>query len=299
LHDSPLASAEHDLEADVPTLLVENRTSNVTESVHHITGVQESHCDIQQWHIRRMPSVGKKVCFAMQTVIGRKCIQKLPLSIHALTYFRFLHVQSKNKDFEQLFYFCPDNIARCVKGTRCKWIKSRPDVPDVWPVQRGTNLNARDIMTLEQAGFQLQQRQHTAQERFFDNNEAVVAQIRNIPEPVDPQMYLIHSNGITTRHNLNRVIFVAQLSRWEASTIFDAEISNVTLVPSPRIGAVIDLVSKHGNEAKEYKVSIGPFLECPCIDFQHMVIKFKKRGQYYNCKHLYYLYLYCLWHATR
>jgi hypothetical protein len=145
-------------------------------------------------------------------------------------------------------------------------------------------------MTLEQVGFQLQQRQHTAQERLFGNNEAVATQIQNIPEPDDPQKYLIYRNGRTTRRNLNRDIFVAQLSRWESSTLVDVEISYVTLVPSPGIGAVIDLVSKHGNEAKEYKVNIGHFPECSCIDVQQMVIKFKKRGQYYNCKHLYYVY---------
>jgi hypothetical protein len=92
LHDSPSASAKHDLEADIPTILVENQTSNVTESVHHVTGVQESDCDVQQWQIRRVPFVGKKVCFAMQTRIGRKYIQKLPLSILAPAYFGVLHV---------------------------------------------------------------------------------------------------------------------------------------------------------------------------------------------------------------
>jgi hypothetical protein len=167
LHDSPSASAKHDLEADVPTIFVETQTSNVTKSVHHVTGVQESDCDVHQWHIRRVPSVEKNVCFAMQTRTGRICIQNLPLSIPAPAYFGVLYVRSKNKDFEHLFYFCPDDIARCVKGIRRKWIKSRPDVHDVWPIQRGTNLNAREIMTLEQAGFQLQQRQHTHKNDFL------------------------------------------------------------------------------------------------------------------------------------
>jgi hypothetical protein len=97
LHDSPSESAEHDLEADVPTILAENRTSNVIESVHHVTRVQESDCDVQQWHIRRVPSMGKKVCFAMQTRTGRKCIQKLPLSIHAPTYFGFYICEARTR----------------------------------------------------------------------------------------------------------------------------------------------------------------------------------------------------------
>lgn len=68
------------------------------------------------------------------------------------------------------------------------------------------------------------------------------------------------------------------------------EIFIVTLVPSPKIRAVIDFISKHRSEAKEYKVNIGPSSECSYIDFQHMIIKFKKHRQYYNYKHLYYVY---------
>lgn len=84
---------------------------------------------------------------------------------------------SKNKGFEQFFYFCPDDIAKCVKGTRRKWVKSRPGVPNVWPAQRGTNLTAHEIMILEEFGFQFQHRQQIAHKRLFGNNEVVVAQI--------------------------------------------------------------------------------------------------------------------------
>ena len=126
--------------------------------------------------------------------------------------------------------------------------------------------------------------------RLFGNNEVSDVQIQNIFERVDYEKYLFYTNGKTTRRNLNRDISIVQLSRWESSSLVDVEIFNVILVPSPGIEAVIDLVSKHGSGAKEYKVSIGPSLECSCIDFQQMIIKFKKRGQYYNCKHLYYVY---------
>jgi hypothetical protein len=144
---------EHDIEVDVLALPAGNRASNVAEPVHRVTVVQERDCDVQQWHICRVPSMGKKTCFAMQARIGRKCFQKLLLLIPTPTYFGILHVRSKNKDFEQFFYFCPNNITRCIKDTRCKWVKSRHDIPDVWLVQRGTNLTAHEIMTLEEVGF--------------------------------------------------------------------------------------------------------------------------------------------------
>lgn len=42
---------------------------------------------------------------AMQTRTRQIYIEKLQLSIHALTYFGILHVRSKNKDFEMFFIF--------------------------------------------------------------------------------------------------------------------------------------------------------------------------------------------------
>ena len=154
LYDFPLAFAEHDLEVDVFPLYVGNQTSNVVEPIRHVTVVHESDCDVQQWHIRRLPFVGRRLALQCRLGLGKKCTQKIFLSILAPTYFGIFHVRSKNQDFEQFFYFCPNDIARCVKGTRRKWVKSCPDVPHVWPVQRGTNLTAREIMTLEEVGFQ-------------------------------------------------------------------------------------------------------------------------------------------------
>ena len=70
----------------------------------------------------------------MQAMARWKYTQKLTLSILAPTYFGVFHMRNKNKDFEQFFYFCPDDIARCIKGTRRKWVKSCPDVHDIWLV---------------------------------------------------------------------------------------------------------------------------------------------------------------------
>jgi hypothetical protein len=61
-------------------------------------------------------------------------------------------LRSKNKDFEQFFYFYRNDIARCIKDTQRKWVKSCFDVPNVWLVQRGTNLIAHEIMMLEEVG---------------------------------------------------------------------------------------------------------------------------------------------------
>lgn len=64
----------------------------------------------------------------------------------------------------------------------------------------------------------------------------------------------------------------------------------ITLIPSPGIGAVIDLKSTGGIEAADYKITIGTFPTCTCIDFESMALKNTGRGLWYNCKHLCYIF---------
>ena len=59
---------------------------------------------------------------------------------------------------------------------------------------------------------------------------------------------------------------------------------------NPRIDAIITLVSKKGGTSNEYQISIGSFPHSTCQDFIEIVIKFKTHGQWYNCKHFYYVY---------
>jgi hypothetical protein len=53
------------------------------------------------------------------------------------------------------FFFYNDDIERCVKGTKRMWMKSRPDISNVWPVKIGTNLSRKQILDLEYTDFQL------------------------------------------------------------------------------------------------------------------------------------------------
>ena len=59
------------------------------------------------------------------------------------------------------FVFCPDDIERCVKGFRWKWVMSffvdeqKPPIRPIWLVKIGTNLTHSEIFTLENAYFQL------------------------------------------------------------------------------------------------------------------------------------------------
>ena len=73
------------------------------------------------------------------------------------------------------FFFCSDDIERCVKDSHHKWIipysdtQERPHVPTIWPVKIGTNLTRNEIIALENAGFQLPQRERVPLNQSFNN----------------------------------------------------------------------------------------------------------------------------------
>lgn len=67
------------------------------------------------------------------------------------------------------FFLCNDNIERCDKRTRRKWVVSRLDAPDIWPVKRDTNLTRKEIQALENGGFKLPQRQVIFPRRLIHN----------------------------------------------------------------------------------------------------------------------------------
>jgi hypothetical protein len=82
-------------------------------------------------------------------------------------------------------FFCNDDIERCVKGTKRRWVKSRPDVPNVWPVKIGTNLSRKEILDLERAGFQLPHRTVISPRRLFGMEEPP-SDLSSYPIPASP-----------------------------------------------------------------------------------------------------------------
>jgi hypothetical protein len=86
------------------------------------------------------------------------CIAKIVQDnkgIAAPTYMgMMINFQKKTKELIQ-FFFCNDDIERCVKGSRRRWAKSRPDVPCIWPMKLGTNLTKKEIQALGSVGFHL------------------------------------------------------------------------------------------------------------------------------------------------
>ena len=86
------------------------------------------------------------------------------------------------------FYHCADDIERCVKGSNKKWVQGvRPPIPSMWPVLKGTKLTKGEIIRLEQAGFQLEERRAISLRRLFGSNRAAVDAA--VPLPNEPDCY--------------------------------------------------------------------------------------------------------------
>ena len=81
-----------------------------------------------------------------------------------------------NREEHMQFFFCSDDIERCVKGSHRKWVipysdtLERPPIPTIWLVKIGTNLTHSEIVALENLGFQLPQRERITPNRLFSNS---------------------------------------------------------------------------------------------------------------------------------
>ena len=53
------------------------------------------------------------------------------------------------------FWFCPNDIEHCMKGTKHSWVLDWPQVLDVWPILSGTNLTCQEALLLQDASFKL------------------------------------------------------------------------------------------------------------------------------------------------
>ena len=92
------------------------------------------------------------------------------------------------------FFSCTDDIERCVKGLHCKWVipysntLERPPIPIIWPVKIRTNLTRSEIEALENAGFQLFQREHVIPTRLFGNS-TLPMDFSALQVPENPDQY--------------------------------------------------------------------------------------------------------------
>ena len=131
-------------------------------------------------------AVTKKKCTA-HIVLHRK-------STPASTYSEAWRNVKLNCEEQMQFFFCSDDIERCVKDSRRKWIipysdtQERPPLPTISPVKIGTNLTRSGIVALENARFQLPQKERVPLNRSF-NNFALPVDLSSLQVPENPDHF--------------------------------------------------------------------------------------------------------------
>ena len=115
-------------------------------------------------------------CVFLGFGVTTKCTARIVrnnVATAAPTYTGLMVNYKKNRNDVMQFFFCNDDIERCVKGTKRKWIISVPEIPTTWLVKRGTNPSKQEILTFEAAGFQLPQRQAISPRRLFGEHSGM------------------------------------------------------------------------------------------------------------------------------
>ena len=72
-----------------------------------------------------------------------------------------------------------------MKGSKRRLVKSRPDVPDIWPMKLGTNLMEKEILALDNVGFHLPHRAVISLGRLFGGDIPVDVASYPIPPFLD------------------------------------------------------------------------------------------------------------------
>ena len=149
--------------------------------------VHETSCKKTEWHIARLPKTSTKACFAQHAITKKKCEAKIVQgnkSTTAPTCTGVIQNAHKKRPKTMGFFFCNDNIKRCIKGKKRKWIQLRPDIPSIWLVKIGTNLSKKKILQLETAGFQFPQRVIISPRRLFGMEELPFS-LASFPTPAN------------------------------------------------------------------------------------------------------------------
>jgi hypothetical protein len=97
------------------------------------------------------------------------------------------------------FWFCPNDIECCVKGTKRSWILDWPQVPDVWPILSGTNLTPQETLLPQDACFKLQECPSMSSRHIFTLSNLIEAPAFDHPGSPNPDIYPTTRSNKTIR----------------------------------------------------------------------------------------------------
>jgi hypothetical protein len=140
------------------------------------------------------------------------------------------------------FFFYNNDRRWCVKGIRRRWVRSRPDVPNVWPVKIGTNLAKKEILDLENVGFQLLQRAVISPKRLFGMEE-LPFDLSSYPIPVSPDDHPKTRSGKNIWRNKNAPS-TKHANNCVSSPTLKGHLGQVTMISLSGFGYIITLDSR-------------------------------------------------------
>ena len=261
----------------------------------HVKVAFESDCNTSKWHIARISHKSNTRCQAQQHGSNIKCTSKIAKGkkgTRAPTYYGWKEEYGSKREVVADFWFCPNDIDRCVKGTKRRWVLDWPEVPEVWPILSGTNLNREETLLLQHAGFCLQERPVLPPRRLFNMSKIFSPIVYDHPLPKNSEVHPTLRNNKAIRRIANAPT-AKHRNKWESVGNITGKILGVTLLPLPGLEAIVELETGPACNKNAYRVTMGQFPTCMCPDFVNMAVSaIGGRHQYVNCKHLYYLYRY-------
>ena len=145
-------------------------------------------------------------------------------------------------------------------------------------------------MALENAGFQLPQRERIIPNRLFTNSASPL-DLSTLQVPENPQQYCRTRKSKSIRRS-NSGPSSRQLLNINSAKAMQASILKATMIPQPGFGCIITLQSKPLPTDYIYQLTISSYPDCTCLAFKEMMSKFDRRGVLFKYwKHLYYIFV--------
>ena len=266
--------------------------------IRHVNAVEETKVDVKEWHISRLHKLSAKCCWAQRAETKKKCTERIVRGPHctaAPTYTGLWTNYRRNLVEKTEFFFCSDDIERCVKGSKRKWVahyskdQEFPSIPEVWPVKLGTNLKLTEILALEAAGFQLPPKKPVSPRRLF-SSAPPPANLSSVPVPADADRYPGKRDGKMVKRTATRPNQAQRLSMGSSESL-KARLRSVTMIPEPGHGCIIGLDSGVAPHITRYQITISSYPGCTCPAFKKTMTTFRGKTQFTYCKHLYYILL--------
>ena len=176
------------------------------------------------------------------------------------------------------FFICSNDIERCVKGFHRKWvipyfdILERPPVPTIWPIKIGTNLTRSEIIALENARFQLLQKECVPLNRSF-NNFALPVDFLSFQMLENPN-HFPRTRKFKSVQRSNTGLSSKQLLSINLAMALEASILEVFMIPQSGFGCIISLQSKPSPTDSVYQLTMSSNSDCTCSAFKETMSKF-------------------------